>query len=72
MIVVCRCNRAFFNGDSEIELPQLHQDDGQDFAEMSEYGEEVTWTTDLVLESDHGEELKPPQLSTTRSSNHHI
>lgn len=48
---------------------------------MSEDGEEATWTTDLVVESEHGEKLKPPQvrtmrsfeppqLSTTRSSNH--
>ncbi|CAN6976895.1 unnamed protein product [Brassica oleracea var. botrytis] len=40
--------------------------------EDGEDGEEATWTADLVVESKHDEELKPPQLSTTRSSNHSI
>ncbi|KAL0727957.1 hypothetical protein Bca4012_024050 [Brassica carinata] len=71
-----KCNRAFFNGDSEIELPQLHQDDGQDFVEMSEYGEEVTWTTDLVSESNYRSlritAASRNEQSTTRRSSHRI
>uniref|UniRef100_M4DCZ3 Uncharacterized protein n=1 Tax=Brassica campestris TaxID=3711 RepID=M4DCZ3_BRACM len=63
MILDCRCNRAFFNGDSKSEPPQLHRDDEQDFAEMSE---ETTWTTYLVVGPKHEEELKPPQLHRAR------
>ncbi|KAG2239303.1 hypothetical protein Bca52824_090163 [Brassica carinata] len=52
-----KCNRAFFNGDSEIELPQLHQDDGQDFVEMS----------DLRITA-----ASRNEQSTTRRSSHRI